>query len=228
MNAFELQQWLNFYQNANIDLVQISFSLLCHCFCYVFRSNQFSKHVQHEDAFRRFRRWKNLKKSKRFSKSIRMIKTKLYKIIIFPTKKIKRFSWYFVQFLIRSLSPLSLPAARATATGPDRGPGLGPDRGPGLGPGPVRHVEEKLGEQNFQVFREMQGNNLCMDLQKWKVWIKFGWKCRNRLRQNLKFRFVENLNSRKIKNDHFKTWNWIAILNLKARHLMSKFQNRFP
>ena len=101
----------------------------------------------------------------------------------------------------------------------------------------------------FRVLSEMRGRFWYIDPSKSKFWVKIWWKCRNRLCQNLKFRFLKNLVSKKweictskpeirfrfwileieiqnlspkLKNLHLETWNSISILNFWAENLISK------
>ena len=61
VNSRGMPQCVDFCQNSNIELVQISFCFFISTF-FAICSGQtnFLKHVQHEGAFRRFRRWKNI------------------------------------------------------------------------------------------------------------------------------------------------------------------------
>ena len=52
----------------------------------------------------------------------------------------------------------------------------------------------------FRVLSEMRGRFWYIDPPKSKFWVEIGWKCRNRLCQNLNFRFVKNLVSGKWEN----------------------------
>ena len=62
---------------------------------------------------------------------------------------------------------------------------------------------------------------------KWKIWSEVGSKCRSRLGQNLKFRFLKSW-CREMGNRYSKTWNWIAISNFWARNFIVKIWKSQP
>ena len=57
----------------------------------------------------------------------------------------------------------------------------------------------------FRVLSEMRGKNQDIDPKNWNFRDKIGCKCRHRLCQNLKFRFLKNSDSRKMQNRHLTT-----------------------
>ena len=78
-------------------------------------------------------------------------------------------------------------------------------------------VEEKF-EKYFGYLARCEERFWCIDPKISKFWVEMGWKCRNRLCQNLKFRFFQNLVSGKWK---ICTSNSISILNFGDRNSKS-------